>query len=172
VKYPSRVLLELNSLGSSTLHGSFDRVYRSVEVALGYLQSGFLGLTNVLQDALVLFFQLGVVTSLVANDRGVLLVLPGVWSYISQDTHLGYVGVVFWVDSFQFRMQSIVSCAGQAGIAFVYLGVGISLLEEDAGAFTYLRYVCYPEPAMKRAALYMRVSTLDQHHETQLYDLR
>ena len=25
---------------------------------------------------------------------------------------------------------------------------------------------------MKRAALYMRVSTLDQHHETQLYDLR
>ena len=25
---------------------------------------------------------------------------------------------------------------------------------------------------MKRAALYMRVSTLDQHPETQLYDLR
>src|SRR5271154_169177 len=27
-------------------------------------------------------------------------------------------------------------------------------------------------PSMKRAALYMRVSTLDQHPETQLYDLR
>jgi DNA invertase Pin-like site-specific DNA recombinase len=28
------------------------------------------------------------------------------------------------------------------------------------------------EPAMQRAALYMRVSTLDQHPETQLHDLR
>jgi DNA invertase Pin-like site-specific DNA recombinase len=38
---------------------------------------------------------------------------------------------------------------------------------------TYLRYVCYAQtPSMKRAALYMRVSTLDQHPETQLYDLR
>jgi DNA invertase Pin-like site-specific DNA recombinase len=27
-------------------------------------------------------------------------------------------------------------------------------------------------PSMKRAALYLRVSTLDQHPETQLYDLR
>ena len=36
---------------------------------------------------------------------------------------------------------------------------------------TYLRYVAMLK-AMKRAALYMRVSTLDQHPETQLYDLR
>src|SRR5580700_11390256 len=33
--------------------------------------------------------------------------------------------------------------------------------------------MCYAQtPSMKRAALYMRVSTLDQHPETQLYDLR
>jgi DNA invertase Pin-like site-specific DNA recombinase len=38
---------------------------------------------------------------------------------------------------------------------------------------TYLRYIDYVQyPPMKRAALYMRVSTLDQHPETQLYDLR
>ena len=35
-----------------------------------------------------------------------------------------------------------------------------------------LNYLCYPGPAMKRAALYMRVSTVDQHPETQLLDLR
>jgi hypothetical protein len=87
----------------------------------------------VFQDALVLFFQLKVVTSLVADDRGVLLVLPGVRSYIGQDTHLGYVGVVFGVDSSEFKMQGLISCAGQAGIAFVYLGVGISLLEGVCG---------------------------------------
>jgi hypothetical protein len=39
VKDPSWIFLELNSLGSSTLHGSFDRVYRSIEVTLSYLQS-------------------------------------------------------------------------------------------------------------------------------------
>ena len=39
--------------------------------------------------------------------------------------------------------------------------------------FTYLRYVRYARTlSMKRAALYLRVSTLDQHPETQLYDLR
>jgi Resolvase, N terminal domain len=38
--------------------------------------------------------------------------------------------------------------------------------------FTYLRYMNMARnPSMKRAALYMRVSTLDQHPETQLYDL-
>ena len=33
-------------------------------------------------------------------------------------------------------------------------------------------YVIPLKPAMKRAALYMRVSTVDQHPETQLLDLR
>src|ERR1039457_4040677 len=33
-------------------------------------------------------------------------------------------------------------------------------------------YWCLKDLLMKRAALYMRVSTLDQHPETQLYDLR
>jgi DNA invertase Pin-like site-specific DNA recombinase len=40
------------------------------------------------------------------------------------------------------------------------------------GALTYLRYVWYARSLMKRAALYMRVSTFEQHPETQLYDLR
>src|ERR1017187_4905647 len=40
--------------------------------------------------------------------------------------------------------------------------------------FTYLRYILDARKGLsvKRAALYMRVSTLDQHPETQLYDLR
>ena len=52
------------------------------------------------------------------------------------------------------------------------LGVKMSV------ALTYLRYIRYADLPprhliyMKRAALYMRVSTLDQHPETQLYDLR
>jgi len=36
----------------------------------------------------------------------------------------------------------------------------------------HLRSLCYPGAPMKRAALYMRVSTVDQHPETQLLDLR
>jgi len=83
-------------------------------VALGYLKSKFLGLTNVLLDALVLFFQFGIVACLVANDGGVFLVLLGVGSYIGHAARFGYVEVVFGVDSFQFRIQVLVSCAGQA----------------------------------------------------------
>ncbi len=32
--------------------------------------------------------------------------------------------------------------------------------------------MCYPDPIMKRAAIYTRVSTVDQHPETQILDLR
>ena len=68
-------------------------------------------------------------------------------------------------------MEGFVACAGQAGIAFFNLGVGISLVE---GMVTCLHISdkCYVEYPMKRAAVYLRVSTLDQHPETQALDLR
>jgi DNA invertase Pin-like site-specific DNA recombinase len=69
-------------------------------------------------------------------------------------------------------MQGFVSSAGKTGIAFVYLDVGISFLEESARSLHISDIYVILKPAMKRAALYMRVSTLDQHPETQLYDLR
>ncbi|HLJ79791.1 MAG TPA: recombinase family protein [Acidobacteriaceae bacterium] len=49
-------------------------------------------------------------------------------------------------------------------LALDVLAVGLSSI--------LVRYLCYPGAAMKRAALYLRVSTLDQHPETQLLDLR
>jgi hypothetical protein len=39
------------------------------------------------------------------------------------------VGIVFWVHSFEFRMEGFVAGAGQAGIAFRDLDEGISCVE-------------------------------------------
>jgi hypothetical protein len=39
------------------------------------------------------------------------------------------VGIVFWIYSFEFRMEGFVAGAGQAGIAFGDLDEGISFME-------------------------------------------
>ena len=39
------------------------------------------------------------------------------------------VGIVFWIYSFEFRVEGFVSGAGQAGIAFGDLDEGISFME-------------------------------------------
>jgi hypothetical protein len=39
------------------------------------------------------------------------------------------VGIVFWVYTFQFRMDGFIAGAGQAGIAFGDLDEGISFME-------------------------------------------
>ena len=39
------------------------------------------------------------------------------------------VGIVFWIYSFEFRMQGFVAGAGQAGISFRHLDEWISFME-------------------------------------------
>ncbi len=39
------------------------------------------------------------------------------------------VGIIFWIDSFEFRMERRIAGAGQAGISFRDLGEGISFME-------------------------------------------
>jgi hypothetical protein len=82
---PPRIFLKLYPSGGSLLDRSLDSVDRSIEVPLGNMQRGLLGLSNLLCNPFVLDLQVGVVFGLVADDRGVPLVLPGVGSYISKD---------------------------------------------------------------------------------------
>ena len=39
------------------------------------------------------------------------------------------VGIVFWIYSFEFRMEGFIAGAGQSGIAFGDLDEGISFME-------------------------------------------
>ena len=98
---------------------------------LSYLQSRSFGLAHLLGDTFILGLEIGIVVGLVAHDGGIALVFAGVGSYVGEDTQLGDIGVVFGVGSFEFGMQGGVAGAGQAGIAFIDLDVGISLAEVD-----------------------------------------
>ncbi len=95
-------------------------------MALGDLESRRLGLAHLGMDTLVLGFESRIVRGLGAHHRSVALILAGVGGDIGQDAQLGDIGVVFGADAFQFRMQGLVAGAGQAGIAFIDLGVGIA----------------------------------------------
>jgi hypothetical protein len=108
---PARVLLELDAFLADLLDGALQSVDGRVEMTLGNLQGGGLGLAHLFGDAVVLGLEIGVVPGLVADGRGVALVLAGIGCYVSQDTELGDVGVVFGVDAFQFGMEGLVACS-------------------------------------------------------------
>jgi hypothetical protein len=82
-------------------------------------------------DPLVLGQHLRAVLGAVTDSRRRALVLPGVRGDVTQDAHLGEVGVVLRVDVLQLRMQGLIAGAGQPGVSLVDLGVGISLAEVD-----------------------------------------
>ena len=171
------VLLELDAPGVGMGDGALKGFDGSVEVMTGHLESGLLGLADLLGDAVVLGFESGVVAGRGADAGGVLLVLAAVGSDIGQDTQLGDVGVLFGAESLEFRMEGGIAGAGQAGIALVDLDVGISLVEVDRAGkgFVFDLHILdmlYNDAAMRRAAVYVRVSTVDQNLETQLLDLR
>jgi hypothetical protein len=79
-------------------------------------------LADLLHDLFVAGVQLVVAAGLLLDDGADPVVLTGVGRDVAQDAHLGDVGVVFRIDSFQLGMQSGVAGAGQAGIALVDLG--------------------------------------------------
>ena len=54
------------------------------------------------------------------------VVLPGIGRDIGENRHLIDVGIILWIYALQFRMQCFVASAGQPGIAFIDLGVGIT----------------------------------------------
>ena len=143
----ARVLLQLDAPGVGMNDGALEGFHRSVEVVAGDLKSGFLGLADLLGDAVVLGFESGVVLGRGADAGGVLLVLAGVGSDIGQDAQLGDVGVLLGVESFEFGMEGSVARARQAGIAFIDLDVGISLVEVDRAGervsfSTYISQIC------------------------------
>jgi len=120
---------------------SVDPVHWRIETALIDLQRGVLGLTHLLDDLLAVGAQLTVAMGLLLDDRPDPVVLTGVGSDIGEDAQLGQVRVVFRVDAFELWVEGFVAGAGQAGIALVDLGVGISLLEVDEMVFSWDRGV-------------------------------
>jgi hypothetical protein len=76
-----------------------------------------------------------------------------------EDAPLVDVGVVFWVEAFYFRMEGCVGHVADNRVSKVgpFLSVPLHISDIDWNL---------KELLMKRAALYMRVSTLDQHPET------
>jgi hypothetical protein len=137
----ARVFLELYAFLAHLLDGAFESVDGGVEMALGDLQGGRLGLAHLLGDAVVFGFEIGVLLGLVADDRRVALVFAGIGSYVGEDTELSDVGVVFGVDALQFGMESGVSGAGETGIAFIDLDVGVPQGKWFRFRLIYLRYV-------------------------------
>lgn len=75
---------------------------------------------------------------LLLDDRPDPVVLAGVGCDICQDAQLGQVRVVFRVDAFELWMEGFVAGAGQAGIAFVDLGV---VLDRPNGSFYESLYI-------------------------------
>ena len=124
---PARVLLQLDARGVGMGDGAFQGFDGGVEVMAGDLESGLLGLADLLGDARVLGFESGVVLGRGADPGRILLVLAGVGSDISQDAQLGNVGVLFGVESLELGMEGGVAGTGQAGIAFIDLDVGIAM---------------------------------------------
>jgi DNA invertase Pin-like site-specific DNA recombinase len=123
---PAGILSQLDAFRGGCPDGSLDAIDGSVEVALGDLQGGLPGLTDLFLDPFQLDCEVGVAAGFPAHSSGPLLVLAGIRSCVGEDT------------------EEILTISD----------------------------MWYPEPAMPRAALYMRVSTVDQHPETQLHDLR
>ena len=70
------------------------------------------------------------------HHRPDLIELPRVWSYVPQDAELVDVRIVLRVESFELWMEGFVAGAGQTSIAFIDLGVWVTLLEVDQVVFT------------------------------------
>jgi hypothetical protein len=151
-----RTLRQLNSMERSLLDRSLDPVDGRVETALVDLQSRLLGLADLLDDLLVVGAQLTVTVGLLLDDRPDAVVLAGVGCDICQDAQLGQVRVVFRVDAFELWMEGGVAGAGQAGIALVDLGVGISLLEVDEMVFSWERGVYGAWVPFRCTLIYLR----------------
>lgn len=63
---PARELIQLDTQPVHGLDGSLDGVDRRVEVPLGYLKGRLLGLSDLLCNAAVFRFEIGVVTGLLS----------------------------------------------------------------------------------------------------------
>jgi len=98
-------------------------------VAIAHPDDGFPCLFDPGQYLLVLDLQFGVVLCLLSYALADVVILARVGSHVGQDGHLVDVGIVFRVDVFEFRKQGGIAGAGQAGISFVDLGVGIADME-------------------------------------------
>ena len=91
-----------------------------------HAKDGFLGLSHAFEDALVLDAHLGVVFGLVGHGLAEDVVLARIGRYVSQDRQLVDVGIVFGIESFQFLVNGLVTCAGQACESLIDLDVGIA----------------------------------------------
>jgi hypothetical protein len=58
-----------------------------------------------------------------------LLILPAVGCNIAEDAQLVDVGIVFWIDSFEFRVQGGIAGAGQTCVTLFDLDVRVALVE-------------------------------------------
>jgi hypothetical protein len=72
-----------------------------------------------LNDLFVAGPEIGAAVRLLLDDGPDPVVLARVGSHVTEDAQLGDVGIVFRIDSFEFRMERGVAGAGEAGIALV-----------------------------------------------------
>ena len=126
---PARKFVQGDAGGGNLIDGAGYLINRGREVAILHPDHRLAGSLDPIQDPLVLDLELGIALSFFAHFLPVGVVLPGVGSHIGQDGHLVDVGIVFGIDSFEFRMQGFIAGAGQAGIAFGDLDEGISFME-------------------------------------------
>ena len=70
--------------------------------------------------------QLGIALGLLGYSLPDVVVLPRVGRHVGQDGHLVDVGVVFWVDVLELRVERGIAGAGQAGKSLVDLDEGIT----------------------------------------------
>ena len=76
---------------------------------------------------------------LLVDDGADAVVLTGVGRHIGEDAQLVDVGVVFWVETFYFRMKGSVGSVADSGVSKVG--------PFSPCPFTYLRYILEPERA-------------------------
>ena len=91
-----------------------------------HADDGLPSLPHAVEDLLVLVAQFGRVFRLLADQLAEGVVLAGIGRDVGQDRQLIDIRVVFGVESLQLRVNGFVSGAGEASIAFIDLGVGIS----------------------------------------------
>jgi hypothetical protein len=113
------VLRELDSVEGGALDGAFYLVYGCVEATLVDLQRGLFGLADLVNDLFIVGAQLGVAVGLLVDDSSDAVVLAGVRGDVTEDAELVDVGIVFWVDTFYFRMKGCVGRVADSGVSKV-----------------------------------------------------
>jgi hypothetical protein len=81
--------------------------------------------------------QLEVAVGLLVDDGADPVVLTGVGSDVGEDAQLVDVRVVFWVESFYFRMKGSVGRVADSGV--------FKVSPFSSWPFTYLRYILISE---------------------------